>query len=137
MTGKHARILGWAAVGALVTSAAPARVPGTLNFKYSPARLVTVTLFEPDRRYNPCDFDEWLPAVVTAPQTDAALASLAEPIREGRRNTDLYRLGRTLRAKQLAPYSLLPTSGLFGFESLIFLAIGWQGSNLGYYILAP
>ena len=76
------------------------RVPGTLNYKYSPARSVTVALFDQDRRYNPSDFDEWLPAVAT-PQPNAAPVSLAEPIREGHRNDVLYRFGRGLKAKGL------------------------------------
>ena len=42
-------------------------------------------------------------------QTDTAPVSLAEPLCEGRRNTDLYRTGRSLRAKQLAPAAIAST----------------------------
>jgi len=37
------------------------RVPWTRNFKYDPPRLVTIELFEPDRRYNLAEFDWLLP----------------------------------------------------------------------------
>ena len=83
-------------------SAEPARVlrvVGTLNFKYDPARLVTVEEFHPEHRYNLADFEEWLPAapdvVVAAP------VSLQEPLTEGQRNAALYKLGRGLKAKGL------------------------------------
>ena len=43
------------------------RVPGTLNHKYTPPRPVTVDLFEPDRRYNPGDFEPYIPEGIEAP----------------------------------------------------------------------
>lgn len=45
------------------------RVPGTLNHKYAPPRPVTVDLFEPDRRFNPGDFEPYIPEGIEAPVT--------------------------------------------------------------------
>ena len=78
------------------------RVPNLLNHKYTPPRPVTVHAFDTSRRYNPVDFSGWLPM----PNLHAATTepvSLAEPIRAGRRNIDLYKTGRSLRVKNLAP----------------------------------
>lgn len=51
------------------------RVPGTLNHKSDPARPVTATLFQPDRRYGAGDLDELLhdppPHRPTAPSSGA------------------------------------------------------------------
>jgi len=41
------------------------RVPETLNHKYSPPRPVRVDLFEEGRRYNPGDFEPYIPAGIT------------------------------------------------------------------------
>lgn len=52
------------AVGADLASAEPARVlrvPGGLNYKYSPPRRVLIEHFNPELQYNPSDFDD-LPA---------------------------------------------------------------------------
>ena len=84
------------------------RLPGTSNHKYSPPRTVTVQTCEPDRRYNPCDFDDWLPTLAM-PQADAAPLSLAEPVVEGHRNATLYRTGRALKAKHLPSGSIATT----------------------------
>ncbi len=59
-------------------------------------------MFDPTRRYNVGDFDDWLPTL-TARETDSAPVSLAEPIRTGHRNTNLYKTGRSLKAKSLPP----------------------------------
>lgn len=87
------------------------RVPGTMNHKpeYERPRRVTVEVFEPGRRYNPGDFAEWLPAPEALPVASAAPVSLAEPIRAERRNTDLYKLGRGLKAKSLSPSAIAST----------------------------
>ncbi len=73
------------------------RVPGTKNFKYEPARLVSVEHFDPEARYNLTDFDEWLPVASTTIAPSAS--SIAGPILDGNRNTSLYKLARSLRAK--------------------------------------
>jgi hypothetical protein len=73
------------------------RVPGTLNNKYTPPRRVQVETFDPDRRYNPSDFD-FLPALpirTTAPPVD-----LSKVINESR-NVTLYKLARALKGKKL------------------------------------
>jgi len=93
-------------LGGDMTAAEPARVlrvPGTTNHKpeYSPSRRVTVELFEPDRRYNPSDFDEWLPDMPAAIASTSEPVSLAEPIRDGGRNDTLYKVGRRFKLKQL------------------------------------
>ena len=98
-----------AEIGGDPAAAEPARIlriPNTLNYKYSPSRRVTVVVFEPDRRYKPSDFD-WLPEANGRPNSSASLVDLSEPIRQGQRNEQLYRLGRGLKAKGL-------TTGLIG-----------------------
>jgi hypothetical protein len=83
------------------------RLPGTLNHNYSPARRVTVEMFEADRRYNLSDFD-WLPEVPQAEGKNDPLTIDSE-IREGKRNDTLYRLGRSLKAKGLPAATILST----------------------------
>ena len=88
------------AVGGDPAAAEPARIlriPNTVNRKYSPARRVTVKVFEPGRRYNPSDFD-WLPEaqVISGNNLD-----LSKPVENGKRNAALYRLGRSLRANNV------------------------------------
>ncbi len=89
-----------------MASADPARVlrvPGTRNCKpaYTPPRPVRVELFEPDRRYNPSEFDDWLPELPTALASTSESVDLSEPIRDGGRNDTLYELGRGLNLKRL------------------------------------
>ena len=43
------------------------RLPGTLNHKYTPPRPVRVDLFEADRRFNPGDFEPYIPEGIEAP----------------------------------------------------------------------
>ena len=75
------------------------RIPNTFNRKYTPPRPVTIEMFRPERRYNPCDFDEWLPATPGAVASSSKRVPLKEPIRKGTRNNTLYKVGRSLRAK--------------------------------------
>lgn len=91
------------AVGGDLAAAEPARIlriPATTNRKHDPPRPVTIMRCEPDRRYNPGDFDEWLPAEPAATTTAAPL-SLADAIPPGARNATLYRLTRSLRWQRL------------------------------------
>jgi len=71
------------------------RVPGTLNAKYTPPRVVRVEEFKPDRQYNISEFD-FLPA--------EPIRSAAQPINLSKtigelRNQTLYRLARALKGK--------------------------------------
>ncbi len=92
-----------AAVGGDPAAAEPARIlriPNTVNRKYSPARRVTVQTFDPDRRYNPSDFD-WLPNQVNMQTPNHEALDLSKPVGHGGRNDALYRLGRSLRANNV------------------------------------
>jgi putative DNA primase/helicase len=77
------------------------RLPGTLNRKYDPPRAVTIELLDATRRYNPSDFDEWLPADTTTTGRQTTPLDLSGTITAGHRNDTLYRTGRALKAKQL------------------------------------
>jgi len=95
------------ALGGDLASAEPARilrVPGTLNFKYQPARRVLIESFNPDRRYNIGELDDLLP-----PERDGGRAAFEVPDRilDGSRNDTLYRTARALRAKKLSPEAIL------------------------------
>lgn len=86
------------AIGGDLSSAEPVhvlRIPGGLNHKYDPPRLVTIELFEPDRRYNLSDFDAWLPSV-----SESSSARYAGPahatIGAGGRYAHLFRIGRSI-----------------------------------------
>ena len=100
-------------LGADLQSAEPARVlrvPNTRNYNpdYTSPPRVTVEVFEPDRRYNPSNFD-WLPALdITSPASTSPV-SLTEPIPKGHRNGDLYKVGRGLKAKGLPPSAIAET----------------------------
>ena len=92
-------------LGGDLQAAEPARilrVPGSLNHKYSPARRVTIESCDSTLRYNPSDFD-WLPELdLHGPNTSASPGSLTKQIEEGRRNGELYKLGRSLKARGLS-----------------------------------
>ena len=81
------------------------RVPGTMNVKSSTPKPVLVEVFEPDRRYNPSDFD-WLPALPAAGMT--RLIDLSKPIGFFRNQT-LYKLGRALKGKRLPDVVIVAT----------------------------
>jgi hypothetical protein len=91
-------------LGGDLSSAEPARIlriPGTFNFKYSPARPVTLERLEEGTRFNPGDFDSLLPGEPfdTGPGKHF---SVPEKISAGGRNSTLYRLGRSLKARGLS-----------------------------------
>jgi AAA domain-containing protein/primase-like protein len=92
-------------LGGDLGSAEPAhvlRVPGTRNFKYTPPRAVTVEALDPERRYNPSEFDDLLPAEPVA-ERGAPFTMPDEPLAEGEgRNNALYRLIRSLKAKHIS-----------------------------------
>jgi hypothetical protein len=95
------------ALGGDPTVAEPARVlrlPGTVNCKpdYDAPRPVVLESLEAERRYNPSELDELLPA---APPVEGRLPvdgprfTLDDEIPEGQRNATLFKLVRSLRAR--------------------------------------
>jgi len=82
------------------------RLPGTANHKYMPPRPVTIETVDPARRYDPSEFDEWLPALPssTKPNGSSGHQPFVAPERivDGERNTTLYRTDRVLRARGLS-----------------------------------
>jgi hypothetical protein len=96
-----------ASLDADLAAAEPARIlrlPNTLNYKYTPPRRVKVEVFEPSRRYNSCDFDEYLPdelrdnRVLAGPTADA--------IQQGSRNAHLTSLAGAMRRRGMAEASI-------------------------------
>lgn len=90
-------------LGGDLKAAEPSRMlrhPDSLNFKYNPPRPCVVESLESARRYNPSEFDEFLPS--EPQQTNGHLFTAPEKIAEGCRNDTLFRLGRSLRAKELS-----------------------------------
>lgn len=90
-----------------MAAAEPARIlrlPNTQNYKYAPPRRVKVEVFEPSRRYNNCDFDEYLPKeprnmrVLAGPTPDA--------VPQGTRNTHLMSLAGSMRRRGMAEASI-------------------------------
>jgi hypothetical protein len=96
-------------LGADSSCAEPARVlriPGTLNHKYTPARMVAVEHFDPEARYNLSEFDEWLPAQPKASEATRVSITTDGPIVDGRRNDTQYKLARSLKAKGIEPAAI-------------------------------
>jgi hypothetical protein len=94
-------------VGGDLASAEPARVlrlPNTWNLKYEPKRPVRVEVFEPERRYNAAEFDEWLPADEICATPSAAPADGAIPV--GRRNAHLTSLAGSMRRRGMSEAAL-------------------------------
>jgi hypothetical protein len=100
------------ALAADLTAAEPARVlrvPGTFNRKpdYPTPRLVVVEILEPERRYNPSDFDEILPPEPTSNGRGAFMMP-HKPLAEGEgRNSTLYGLVRSLRARKMSAKAIV------------------------------
>lgn len=88
------------------------RVPGSVNIKYTPGRTVCVEAFAPERRYNPSDFD-WLPAMPVRAASQSV--DLSKVIGEFR-NTKLYVLARTLKAKHLPDCMIATTITVLNAE---------------------
>jgi len=96
------RRLAGALAGGDLSAAEPARVlrlPGTMNRKpeYNPPRPVVLEQLEPERRYNPSDFEEILPPEPD-PQPRPQFQLLGS-VTEGARNATLYGLARSLHTK--------------------------------------
>jgi hypothetical protein len=81
------------------------RLPGSLNHKYDPAVPVTIQIFEADRRYSLSEFDVLPSEPVTVAVSADDVLDLAD-IRQSKRNSTLYRLGRSLKAKNLPPSAI-------------------------------
>lgn len=99
-------------LGGDLGSAEPARIlrlPGSSNHKYMPPRPVVLTHLDSSLRYNPNDFDSLLPAA--EPYRDSRQPGFAVPetIAEGTRNSTLYKLGRSLKARGLSEPEILAT----------------------------
>lgn len=80
------------------------RVPGTWNRKsdYPSPRLVRLERCMPVARYNPLDFEDWLPPEPAA-ESERLPFAMPDLVREGKRNDTLYRLTRSLHARGLSP----------------------------------
>lgn len=104
-------------LGGDLGAAEPARIlrlPGSVNHKYTPPRLVTLTHLAL-ARYNPIDFDSLLPA---EPHDERGESRFAVPatIVAGGRNAMLYQLGRSLKARGLVEAEILATLGKVNTE---------------------
>jgi AAA domain/Primase C terminal 1 (PriCT-1) len=104
-----------------LSSAEPARmlrVPGTLNHKYTPPRPVVIEVLRPERQWVLGELLPHLPVDPESQQPQAAPAgdgvtnghparfTLPERIREGERNSTLFKLGRSLKARGLSAESI-------------------------------
>jgi hypothetical protein len=90
-----------------LAAAEPARVlrlPNTKNYKYQPARQVRVESFDPDRRYNPIDFDDWLP---DEPESRLLAGPTPDAIPAGSRNAHLTSLAGSMRRRGMTEQSML------------------------------
>lgn len=84
------------------------RLPGTLNHKYTPPQRVTIERFDSEQRYNPCDFDDFLPEEPhTTGNSRPERFEMPPTIHNGQRNQSLYRLARSLKARGLSHDAIL------------------------------
>lgn len=101
------------ALGGDLSSAEPARVlriPRTLNHKpeYGTPRPVLIETFNPERAYNPSDFDDVLPAEPEPKANENGRGfTVGKKIKDHERNATLYRLARSLKAKGLSEAAIL------------------------------
>jgi putative DNA primase/helicase len=74
------------------------RVPGTYNHKYNPPRKVRVKKIESDLRYDPSDFDEWLPEEKASSTVDSPHLPAGDDLdfNEGSRDNTLFHLANQL-----------------------------------------
>lgn len=93
------------ALGADPLCAQPAcilRIPGTFNYKYAPPRRVEIETFEPERQYNLCDLDDFLPEEPEPQNGNGRGFTVGERIKDGTRNDTLYKLARSEKARGLS-----------------------------------
>ncbi|WP_337288620.1 DUF3631 domain-containing protein [Candidatus Methylomirabilis sp.] len=90
-------------------SARVLRIPGTLNHKpeYGTPRPVQIETFNPERAYNPSDFDDLLPAEPEPVNGNGQGFTVGDKIKDGERNTTLYKLARSMKAKGLSSDAIL------------------------------
>lgn len=98
------------ALGGDMNAAEPARIlriPGTLNHKpeYGTPRPVLIEAFNPERAYNPADFDDVLPEEPAAGNGQGF--TIGEKIKNGERNITLYKEARSLKAKGFGDPAIL------------------------------
>ena len=97
-------------LGGDLLSAEPARIlrlPGSSNYKYAPPRQVRLTHIAEELRYNPSDFDLLLPEDPHSNGEQPTAAFTVPPrIQDGERNTTLYKLARSLKARGLSRDSI-------------------------------
>jgi hypothetical protein len=97
--------------GGDLSAAEPARVlriPGTMNFKYQPARRVLLEADPlPGRRILLNDLDQFLPPEASASGPGERFRAPAEPVGPGERNQFLYRLARSLKSRGLSRQAIL------------------------------
>jgi Primase C terminal 1 (PriCT-1) len=90
--------------GADLSAAEPGRIlriPGTMNFKYEPARLVRFEAYAPSRRYLLEDLAQYLPPE----PAEAARGRFRVPqgkVQAGGRNLLLFRLARSMKARGMS-----------------------------------
>ena len=90
-----------------LAAAEPARIlrlPNTQNYKYTPPRRVKVEIFEPARRYNVSDFEDWLPNEPAEPRVLAGPTPDAVPV--GSRNAHLTSLAGSMRRRGMVEASI-------------------------------
>jgi hypothetical protein len=86
------------------------RVPGTVNHKVEdglPPVPVTLEVCEPGRRYNPSEFEDWLPPVPADGPGAGPFRAPEAPIGPGGRRPYLFRLARSLKTKGLTEAAVL------------------------------
>jgi putative DNA primase/helicase len=94
------------ALGADLKAAEPARIlrlPGTVNFKYSPPRPVVIELLSDQRRYSVDAFTQVLPTI----PDDTTSEPLPRTITDGSRNDTLFKEGCRLRRLGLDEIEIL------------------------------
>ena len=70
---------------------------------------MTIDVFDPERRCNLADFDEWLPEAPATANGTPIDFDLAGEIPSGARNQTLFRLARSLKAKGLPAPAITET----------------------------
>lgn len=94
------------AVGGDLSAAEAARVmrlPGTVNYKYDPPRPVELTLWRPERQVVLAELTTMLPLDPESWQPVDRPAFTLPPVIDANRNSTLYKLGRSMKARGNSP----------------------------------
>jgi hypothetical protein len=78
------------------------RVPGTLNHKDVPPVPVVLEVYEPSRRYNPSEIQDWLPPLPEEAIGNGRFHVTTEPVGPGHRSLYLFRMARSLKTRGLS-----------------------------------